>query len=258
VKNNSFLISEQLDGARTRRSQSVGPFRAGFPRLLVAVLMATLPIARAGYAARPMVTDDARIVDGKACQLESWINKYEDSTEAWALPACNFTGNLELTLGGTTTPESVGAETTGIVMQGKTLFREMEVNGWGSGFAAGTILRPVADTRDWYVYLLNSFSFRDDAVVVHTNLGWLRPGETRDNRMTWGVGTELLVVQRTWLMAETFGQNQGKPFHQFGLRHWVVQDHVQLDATYGNRNDFENGERWFSIGIRLISVPLLP
>ena len=258
MKKHPFHTSAQREIVRTPRSQGVGPFGAGFSLLLITSLIGLLPIARTAHAARPMITDDARIVDGKACQLESWINKYEDSTEAWALPACNFTGNLELTLGGTATPESGSAENTGIVVQGKNLFRKMEVNGWGSGFAAGMILRPVADTHDWYVYLLNSFSFRDDAVVLHTNLGWLRPGETRDNRMTWGVGTELLVVQRTWLMAETFGQSQGKPFHQFGVRHWVVQDHVQLDATYGNRNDFENGERWFSIGIRLISLPFLP
>jgi hypothetical protein len=52
------------------------------------------------HAARPMITDDARIVDTKSCQIESWVKKSHDSTEYWALPACNFTGNLELTFGG--------------------------------------------------------------------------------------------------------------------------------------------------------------
>jgi len=37
-----------------------------------------------------------------------------------------------------------------------------------------------------------------------------------------------------------------------------VPNRVQLDATYGNRNGGETGERWFSIGLRLLSVPFLP
>ncbi len=50
-------------------------------------------------AARPFVTDDARLTTAGSCQLESWTRFYADSTEVWALPACNPTGNLELTLG---------------------------------------------------------------------------------------------------------------------------------------------------------------
>lgn len=40
-----------------------------------------------------MITDDARTVDAKACQVETWVKFNRDSTEYWALPACNFTGN---------------------------------------------------------------------------------------------------------------------------------------------------------------------
>ncbi|MCX7627950.1 MAG: hypothetical protein N2Z69_05995, partial [Methylophilaceae bacterium] len=35
----------------------------------------TLLLTHTVYAARPMITDDARIVDAKACQLESWVKK---------------------------------------------------------------------------------------------------------------------------------------------------------------------------------------
>jgi hypothetical protein len=80
-------------------------------------------------AARPMITDDARIVDAKVCQLESWVKKTPDSTETWALPACNFTGNLELTLGGALTREDGQTRTTDVQAQGKTIFKPLEVNG---------------------------------------------------------------------------------------------------------------------------------
>jgi len=94
-------------------------------------------------------------------------------------------------------------------------------------------------------------------VLVHANLGWLREGETWRNRLTWGLSSELQLTERAWLVAETFGQNQGKAFHQFGLRYWLVPDRIQIDATYGNRNGGGSGERWFSIGFRLLSAPFL-
>lgn len=225
---------------------------ASLPVLLGAALLAT----SSTHAARPLITDDARIVDAKACQLESWVKKNPRSTEFWALPACNFTGNLELALGGAYTRETGNTQNTDIVLQGKTLFKALDTNGWGIGLAAGTIRHPQTHTRDWYAYVPTSFSFRDDAVVVHTNVGWLREGEARRNRLTWGLGTEAQLAERTWLIAETFRQDQGKPFHQLGLRHWLVPNRIQFDATYGNRNG--GGERWLSIGLRLLSVPFLP
>ena len=38
------------------------------------------------FAARPMMTDDARIVDPQSCQLESWVKTYQHHNEYWALP----------------------------------------------------------------------------------------------------------------------------------------------------------------------------
>ena len=238
------------------RFQFPGRFGAAYPPLRLLLLSVALMAANSAQAARPLVTDDARIVDAKACQLESWIKKNRGSAEAWMLPACNFTGNLELALGGALTHETGRSRVTDAVVQGKTLFKTMEPNGWGIGLAGGMVRHPQAGANDWYAYVPASFSFRDDAVVMHTNVGWLRDGAAQRNRLTWGVGSEARLAERTWLIAETFGQNQGKPSYQLGLRHWLVPDRIQLDATYGNRAG--GGERWFSIGLRLLSVPFLP
>lgn len=243
---------------RIARFRYPGRFGAACPPLRPALLSAALLAANTAHAARPMITDDAGIVDAKACQFESWVKTNPDSTEIWALPACNFTGNLELTLGGALTREAGQTRTTDVQAQGKTIFKPLEANGWGMGIAAGMVRDLRADASDWYAYVPTSFSFRDNAVVVHTNLGWLREGETRRNRLTWGVGTEVRLAEHTWLIAETFGQDQDQPFHQLGLRHWLVPDRIQLDATYGNRNGSGSGERWYSVGLRLLSVPFLP
>ena len=46
--------------------------RPHFPAPAALALAALLPWG-ALQAARPMVTDDARIVDAQACQVESWV-----------------------------------------------------------------------------------------------------------------------------------------------------------------------------------------
>jgi hypothetical protein len=55
------------------------------------------------HAGRPLVTDDAGIVEARACHVESWLQDESGSRAFWALPACNPAGNLELTLGGART-----------------------------------------------------------------------------------------------------------------------------------------------------------
>lgn len=237
--------------ARTRGASA----RATVLTVLSGALLAAAPQAR---AARPLITDDARIVDPKACQVESWVKRNRDSTEYWAVPACNFTGNLELALGGARTHDAMGTRTTDMQVQAKTLFKPLQTNGWGIGLAVGTLRHVDVGRRDWYAYVPTSFSLRDDAVVVHTNLGFLRDGVLRRDRLTWGLGTEVRLSERSWLIAETFGQQHGKALHQLGVRHWLVPDRVQFDLTYGNHNGSGSEARWFSFGLRLLSPSFLP
>lgn len=226
---------------------------------LATLLAAALPATMA-HAARPLLTDDARVVDARACQVESWARRNHGSTELWALPACNFTGNLELSLGGSHVREGGHGVAGDVQMQGKTIFKPLATNGWGTGLALGTVRHAHAagGGRDWYGYVPTSVSFLDDRVVLHTNLGWLHEGTAHRTRTTWGVGTEARLGPRDWLIAETFGQGSGKPQHQIGLRHWLVPDRLQIDVTYGNRADGGRAERWFSFGLRWLSAPFLP
>lgn len=233
------------------------------PALLALAALAALLPWGAAQAARPMVTDDARIVDAKACQVESWARRNQDSTEYWAQPACNFTGNLELSLGAAKGKDDHGTRTTDVVLQAKTLFKPLEPDGWGWGLAVGNVRHPAIHTSsnlvgDLYAYVPATFSLRSDRLLVHTNIGWLHEREARRHRMTWGLGTEAQWSASSWLIAEVFGQNQGKPFYQVGLRYWLVPDHVQVDTTYGNRAGSGTQERWFSIGLRLLSPAFLP
>lgn len=235
---------------------------ASVKSLLILLALIQLPVLNA-FAARPMITDDARVVDSKSCQIETWIKVNKDSEEYWALPACNFFENLELTIG--TAAEHADSETTttDVLIQGKYLFKKLETNSWSWALAIGNVNHPDVDRKtnllgDIYFYVPVSFSLRDDALFIHTNVGVLHDDIEKKEILTWGLGTELQLSERNWLIAEAFGQDRGNPFYQIGLRHWIIPNRMQFDATYGNRLDQGDDERWMSFGIRLLSDAFLP
>jgi hypothetical protein len=209
-----------------------------------------------------MITDDARITDAGACQLEAWQKTLRDSREYWAFPACNPTGNLEITLGANDLPYGNGGRAIDYVLQGKTLFRELETNGYAWGLAAGVVAH--ADPMPGqgrmsaaYFYLPFSASFRDDLFIVHLNLG-AQDNRDRDVKpVTYGAGTEINFTRRFALIAESYGDDRGTPYYQAGVRIWVVPGRFQIDATQGARFGDSKESRWWTVGVRLISPPFL-
>ncbi|WP_085315804.1 hypothetical protein [Derxia lacustris] len=230
-------------------------------RLGAAALTAALQAGPA-CAARPMITDDARVVDPHSCQVESWVRRNEDSSEFWALPACNL-GGFELALGGARGRDAEGTRTTDVVLQAKTLLKPLDVNGWGLGLAVGNVNHPSLDSSramigDLYVNLPASFSFRDDAFVLHLNAGLLREKATAQARATWGLGSETQLSERFWLIAESFGQGGSPAFAQLGLRWWLLPNRLQVDLTGGAHIGGRLDQRWMSLGLRVLSDAFLP
>ncbi len=208
------------------------------------------------YAARPFVTDDARLTTAGSCQLESWSRVYQDSIELWALPACNPFGNLEITAGMGVAKSDLQSGTSDQVYQLKTLFRPLVTNDWGIGLAIGTVRHPAVNPGpnqfgNTYAYIPFSRSFADDRLVLHANLGLLHDRRSGGESTTWGIGAEIKLAERWLGIVEAFGDNREKPFWQLGARYSLVPDRVQIDATLGHRFSGEVEDRWFSFGLRL-------
>ena len=216
----------------------------------------------AAFAGRPMVTDDATIVDDKSCQIEAWMEGTSNRFTYWMLPACNFTGNLELTIGGAWTHENGSTRNTQVALQGKTVLKSLRPNDWGLGLAAGTLWHAegTSNRRSYrpYAYLPASFSFYDDRIIAHANMGWEYDSGERANHFTWGVATEVEIVKPVSAFAEIFGKERDRPSFQFGLWYWIVRDRVQVNAAYANRFGTPPGEYLFTVGINLFSPPFLP
>ena len=222
---------------------------------LIFIILSAVP--NMVWAARPFVTDDARLTTAGSCQIESWTRVYRNSTEVWALPACNPTGNFEVTLGqGRAFYDAAGSEPADdYIFQAKTLIRPLETNGYGFGIAAGTVRHPAVSPGpnlfgNSYIYLPYSASFADDQLVVHINGGWLKERTTEKNLATWGVGTEWNVNERVTWLVEAFGESNPNTYWQAGGRFSLIPQLLQVDTTLGRAASGGGDHRWISFGLR--------
>jgi len=214
-------------------------------RLLLALFLA----APAAHAARPFVTDDARVVDEDGCQVETFVKRQRrfDENEFWFVPACNPWG-AELTAGHSRVNSTLG-DTRTTILQAKMLIKPLAINGSGFALSLGALY---GSTTNPYLNAIGSFSFADDRVVLHANLGALRDNAARISRGTWGAGAEiLLIAPRLYAIAETYGQRGEKPTAHTGLRIWIVQNQVQLDTTVGLQQASPE-RRFATLGLRVL------
>ncbi len=213
------------------------------------LLLALLLAASGADAARPFVTDDARVVDKDGCQVETFVKRQRrfDETEFWLLPACNPWG-AELTAGHSRVDSTLGDSRT-TILQAKTLLKPLVTNGAGFALTLGTLY---GATTNPYLNAIGSFSFADDRIVIHTNLGVLRDNAAKISRGTWGAGAEvLLIAPRLYGIIETYGQRGEKPTVHTGLRIWIVPNRVQVDTTVGvQRSSLER--RFGTVGLRVL------
>src|SRR5689334_25307126 len=123
----------------------------------IVLLLAASPT----FAARPFITDDARIVDEGHCQLETFAKRQSAyaGSEFWFLPACNPFG-AELTLGRNRIEDEYNT-----IAQAKFLLKPLEANASGYALSVGSFGGAP------YANGIASVSFLDDRSVVHANLG---------------------------------------------------------------------------------------
>lgn len=225
-----------------------------FSRISLLTIGAAL-VAPQAWAARPFMTDDARITTAGSCQLESWTRRYSDRSENWALPACNPTGNFEITAGGGHFKADNLPSSSDGMLQGKTLLRELRTNDWGWGLAFGVVRHSGAqpgpnNMGSRYMYVPLSVSMLNDRLVTHANLGWTRESQTGRNLTTWGGGAEYWMHPKVMLIAEAFGDDRQKPFIHSGVRFSLIPGLFQIDVTHGTQPNGTGRTGWTSFGLR--------
>jgi hypothetical protein len=265
---NPNLIVRTVTGLLLRAGHAVAAVRVTF--LPLASLFAANLVAPAGAASQQFVTDDAAIVDRRACQLEAWLGQ----TSSWILPACQFVPRLEITAGvGFGDGGHGGGRHAEYVLQGKYLFRELAPGGLGVGLVAGLGYDPLSQVRGGvegvFAYVPLSLSLRDHGLILHGNLGWLferdeheHNGHVHDeahHALTWAARADLLLPlagERFTLIGELFGEDRLRPEFQLGLRSELIAGRLLVDMSWGGHTQRgTNGAGW-SFGFAWTPPPL--
>ena len=212
-------------------------------------------------AGQPLVTDDAAVVAPKTCQLEAWDRLAHDGRQYWAQPACNFTGNLELSLGGARARPDAGESSSMIQLQAKTVLSPRAGGQWSFGVAGGGARDTSAPHGSsafqiYYARALASWYPRSD-LEIDLNLGAANIYGT-GTAVLAGAAMQYAVLTNVQLLAETFRDEPGRGKYQVGVRYIVIPNRFETYVGYGNRFNGPSSE-WSAIaGIRLQSPSFLP
>jgi hypothetical protein len=195
-------------------------------------------------AAQQLVTDDATIVEYRACQLEAWHGR----RDSWILPACQPVRNLEVTLGAGFLRNRAGGRSPELLLQAKTLLQPIGDGRRGWALAAGGAFtaQPGLGHRRFssaFVNLPVTGLYGYDRLYLHGNVGWefrrfeSPAGEiTGSHAMTWGVRGDFVLAPRLVALAEVFGATHNHPAEfQTGLRVRLLRDRLSADTTWGGQ-----------------------
>ncbi len=207
------------------------------------------------WAARPLTTDDAPILDPGQCQLETWTQRDVGHTHWWAVPACNVGGGWEVGAGaGRLQGRDGNRGLTQAVLQAKTLLAAPENSGWRLGLAVSDQFEPARGLAgDWTAYLPLTVDLQGDRLQWHTNLGWRR--ERHGNlAATWATALEAAVGERGALTVEVFGIRGGGAWRQLGARYALVPGRADIDIACGEKTGSGPRERYYAAGLTIYTA----
>jgi hypothetical protein len=222
---------------------------------------ALLLAAASVEAGQPLVTDDAAVIPARTCQLEAWAVAAHDGHEYWAQPACNFTGNLELSVGGAHAKPDSGNSSGLLQLQAKTVLFSLADGEWSFGASAGAgrdtgAPRGGSAFQLYYAKALASWYPRED-LEIDLNLGAANSYGSGTIALA-GAAVQYSITTRVQLLGEVFRDEPGRAKFQIGARYLIVPDRFEAYVSYGNRFNGAS-DQWFAIaGIRVQTPAFLP
>ncbi|WP_422010360.1 hypothetical protein [Roseateles sp.] len=201
-------------------------------------------------AARPMQTEDAPVMQTRACELESASadlrSDGQHARRSYAQLGCGIGWHSEVAV--------QAARPQELALGGKTRLAAMP---WWGGEAAFSIAWNLAHhhadarwRRSSTSLLLAATAPLSRDWVVHGNLGHLRDQALHRRSMTWALGAEHngLGAEGRWQpMFEVFGDDRGQRWAHAGLRLTLVRDQLCVDGSLGSRLGVR-GERLATLG----------
>ncbi|HEU4622387.1 MAG TPA: hypothetical protein VFS42_09190 [Burkholderiaceae bacterium] len=226
------------------------------PRWMVGMAIAFTTTA--SYAARPLHTEDAGVIERGACELEpGWMRERARDTpvvrSASTQLACGTRWSTQL-------GARVGAEHSGdehvqtVSWVGKTNLRKLTDDTIGVALAysvdssrpdgrhfatpsraiEGVVTVPHFIARHW---------------ELHVNAGWERDGGIHQSSTTWGIAIERAKLGPFEWVAETYGDDRGQAWINTGVRWAAFGNTVLVDVAYAERRAGGTARR-FGVGLK--------
>lgn len=214
--------------------------RAGLHLAAIAVALALAPSAHAG---RPLVTEDANVLDRGACELESFAARARErdapSTRSISVQAgCGIGLDTQLALQAVRTRGGEAGDTLALV--GKTALRAPTDDSAGFTIAYALGADRPRDDPGWRRFraetgtVLGVLTAPLGVATLHANLGWTRQRSSGTNSTLWAVAVEReQALGPVDLMAETYGDDRSAPWLALAARWAVIPERLMLDASYG-------------------------
>lgn len=178
------------------------------------------------------IVDDAAITTFRSFQIETWYGQYESEF----IPAIGWNDWLETSLGFMfASPD--GMSLSGVMLEGKVVNTDYEVDGQAIGFVIGTVFDGESDSSEWYAYVPYSRLFLRDTSVLHVNVGlnYSRyTGGATGTGFTYGMRADWGVHDRLDVLTGVFAENEKVSFYG-GFRIHAIPGLLELLPTYGQR-----------------------
>ena len=206
------------------------------PLMLMAVALVWGETCLAG---RPLSVDDANVNDVGAGHVEMWYARQPGYTNVWTVaPAYGIAKGIEI---GVAVARDATNDSSTNSLQAKFRLTPSLEKGCNVGATVGASQanNGVENTPFFNGLLSCNGGFGS----VHLNLGSNSPPKG-PSLGTWGLALERELGSFT-VHGETFGQENGSPTVQLGLRTELVKN-VQIDGTAGR----VNGESVLSVGLK--------
>jgi len=229
------------------------------PRRLAVLLLMASP---SSWAGQPLSTDDAAVLTAKSCQVETWARISRDERDYWLQPACNFTGNLELSIGGARLRPDDADASSGIQLQAKTVLIPQQVGrAWSFGATAGAARDTGAPHGSsgfqmYYAKALASWFARNN-LEMDLNLGAANVYQTGTFALA-GAAVQYAVIPSVQLLAEIYRDEPGTGKYQIAVRYIAIPNRFEAYVSYGNRFSDPGRQAWTIIGIRAQTPAFLP
>lgn len=224
--------------------------------LLRAVAAGALAGASCCWAGRPLVTEDADVLERGQCEWETYAARESGSaapsSRGWATQAgCGFGHGTQAALAYGRF-RAAGETTPAWTLVGKTAWIPREGDGTGIT-VAWSLGAERAPGESWKhesttVGLVATRTF-DARVTVHGNLGTARSEAARQFTTTWAAAAEWIALPGLDLMGEVYGDDRSRPWIGVGAR-YALSDRVSINASVAEQNDRPRARLW-TVGFKL-------